>query len=127
MRNLQIRIGILSLFFSLFGSQTFFAQEGKTTVQQSPKFEELLNEKRKIGASIAMSDGYKIQIYNGTSSESRQKLAEFRREFKEYDGTIHYSSPMYKVYVGPFKSRLQAEGALEKIKAKFPASLLIKP
>lgn len=127
MRNLQIRIGFLSLFFTFFGSQTFFAQEGKTTVEQNPKFEELLAEKQKIANSIAMNDGYKIQIYNGTSSECRQKLADFRKDFKEYDGTIFYSSPVYKVYVGPFKSRLHAEGALLKIKDKFPSSLLIKP
>lgn len=127
MRKLQIRIGILSLTFGLFYTQTFFAQESKTTLEQSPKFEELLNEKRKIGASIAMGEGYKIQIYNGTSSECRQKLTDFRKEFKEYDGTIFYTSPMYKVYVGPFKSRLHAEGALVKIKDKYPSSLLIKP
>lgn len=87
----------------------------------------MLKEKQKIANSIALNEGYKIQIYNGTSSECRQKLSDFRKEFKEYDGTIFYSSPVYKVYVGPFKSRLHAEGALEKIKDKFPASLLIKP
>ena len=127
MRKLQNRIGLFSLFLSLFGTQTFFAQEGKTTVEQNPKFQELLAEKQKIANSIAMNDGYKIQIYNGTSAESRQKLADFRRDFKEYDGTIFYSSPVYKVYVGPFKSRLHAEGALLKIKEKFQSSLLIKP
>ena len=108
-------------------AKLFFGQEGKTTVEQNPKFEELLKEKQKIANSIALNEGYKIQIYNGTSSECRQKLSDFRKEFKEYDGTIFYSSPVYKVYVGPFKSRLHAEGALEKIKDKFPASLLIKP
>lgn len=127
MRKLETKAYYVIFGLLLLGSQKILSQEIKTTLEQEPKFIELLNEKRKIGASIAMNDGYKIQIFNGTSSESRQKLAEFKKEFKDFDSTIFYSSPSYKVYVGPFETRIAAENALLKIKSKFPSSLLIKP
>lgn len=127
MRNLQPRFVFLSLFFSVFFSQAFFAQEKKTTLDESPEFEKLLQEKRRLNRNIAIKDGYKIQIYTGTSSDCKKKLTEFKNEFKSYDGTIIYANPLYKVYIGPFKNRLSAEKTLEEIREKHPSSLLIKP
>lgn len=127
MRNLQPRTVFFSLFFSLLASQTFFAQEKKTTVDESPEFEKLLNEKRRLNKNIAIKDGYKIQIYTGTSSECKKNLLDFKKDFAKYNGTIVYANPLYKVYIGPFKNRLQAEKTLEEIRDKYPSSLLIKP
>ena len=47
---------LLTLFVSNF---TLSAQN--ITVEQDTKFEQLLNEKRKVNASIAMNDRWKIQ------------------------------------------------------------------
>ena len=57
----------------------------------------------------------------------KKQLNDFKKEYKELDGTIVFSSPQYKVYIGPFRSRLHAEGTLKRIKDKYPTSLLIKP
>lgn len=127
MRKLQSRLVFFSLFFSLLFSQAIFAQEKKTTLEESPEFEKLLNEKRKLNRPIAIKNAYKIQIYTGTSTECKKKLSDFKSDFKQYDGTLIYANPLYKVYIGPFKNRLHAEKTLEEIRDKYPTSLLIKP
>jgi peptidoglycan hydrolase CwlO-like protein len=104
-----------------------FAQESKTTVDQDAKFEILLKEKQKINNNISITDSYKIQIFYGSGEESKKKLSEFKKDFKEIEGTIIYSNPTYKVYVGNYKSRLHAEKILIDIKEKYPSALLIKP
>ena len=103
------------------------AQDSNLTVSQDPKFEQLLNEKRKINASITVNDRYKIQIYNGDSETSKKTLSDFRKEFKNYDGTIVFNTPAYKVWVGNFKSRIEAERNLAELKKKYPNAFLIKP
>jgi vancomycin resistance protein YoaR len=103
------------------------AQEEKVTITQDPKFEQLLNEKRKINSSITINDRYKIQIFNGDSENSKKTLLDFKKENKEMDATIVFSTPMYKVWVGNFKSRIEAEKNLNKLKKKFPNAFLIKP
>lgn len=103
------------------------AQEGNLTVTQDPKFEQLLNEKRKINASITVNDRYKIQIYSGDSETSKRNLSEFRRDNKNFDGTIVFSTPTYKVWIGNFKSRIEAERNLIEFKKKYPNAFLIKP
>ena len=50
-----------------------------------------------------------------------------KKEFKEIDGTIVYTNPNYKVWVGNFETRIEVEKAMLEIKKKYPTALIIKP
>lgn len=97
------------------------------TVNQDPKFEQLLNEKRKINSSITINNRYKIQIFNGNNEASKKALIDFKKEFKNYDATIIFSTPAYKVWIGNFKTRIEAEKNLDIIKKKYENAIIIKP
>lgn len=103
------------------------AQDQNVSVSQDPKFEQLLNEKRKINASLTVNDSYKIQIYNGGSENAKKTLNEFRQEFNDIDATIVFNTPNYKVWVGSFRTRIEAERNLTNIKDRYKNVLLIKP
>ena len=103
------------------------AQTANVTVQQDPKFEQLLNEKRRINSSLTANDRYKIQVFNGDSESSKRVLNEVRREFTGLDATIVFSTPAYKVWVGNFKTRIEAERNLQKLSQKYPTALVIRP
>ncbi|ESU28921.1 hypothetical protein FLJC2902T_09530 [Flavobacterium limnosediminis JC2902] len=103
------------------------SQTSKINIIQDPKFETLLNEKRKINSSITVNDKYKVQIFYGTSEDSKKTLSQFKKEFKSLDGTIIYSNPNYKVWVGTFKTRIEAEKNYKEILKKYPTALLIRP
>jgi uncharacterized protein YxjI len=119
--------GHFSLVLLILLTSKSFSQDNKVTVIQDPKFEQLLNEKRKINSSITVNERYKIQIFNGDSENSKKKLIEFKKENKNFDGTIVFSTPMYKVWVGNFKTRIEAEKNLNDFKKKYPNAILIKP
>ena len=114
---------ILSSFFCLSSR----AQDGKTSVSVDPKIDQLLKEKRKLNTGLFLNEGYKIQIFYGNSDESKKKLQEFKKEFKDLDGTIIFNSPNYKVWIGNFKTRIEVERAMVDIKKKYPTALIIKP
>jgi hypothetical protein len=118
---------IFTAAFVFFLTQKSLGQEAKVAVSQDPKFEQLLNEKRKINSSITINDRYKIQIFNGDSENSKKTLMDFKKENKNMDATIVFSTPAYKVWVGNFKTRIEAEKNLELLKKKFPNAFLIKP
>lgn len=103
------------------------AQEQNTSLNQDPKFEQLLNEKRKINTSLTVNDSYKIQIFNGGSENAKKTLNDFRLEFKNIDATIVFNTPNYKVWVGNFKSRIEAEKNMAELKDRYKNMLLIKP
>ena len=124
LRELKLNFAILTLVIM---SQKSYCQEANVSVSQDPKFEQLLNEKRKINSSITINDRYKIQIYNGDTENSKKTLLDFKRENKNLDATIVFSTPLYKVWVGNFKTRIEAEKNLNDLKKKYPNAFLIKP
>ena len=127
MRILRTFTFTCALSLVLFSNLQTSAQTGKFNIIQDPKFESLLNEKRKINSSITVNDRYKIQIFYGTSEEAKKNLTAFRKEYKNLDGTIVYSNPTYKVWVGTFKTRIEAEKNYREILKKYPNALLLRP
>ena len=103
------------------------AQDQNLTLNQDPKFEQLLNEKRKINTSINTNDTYRFQIFSGKSDEAKKTLSDFKRENPSIDGTIIFSTPNYKVIVGNFKTRIEAERNLAEIKNRYKSVFLLKP
>ena len=118
---------IFTLILLGFSTASISAQDLATTVRQDPKFEQLLNEKRKINTSLTVNDYYKIQIYSGGSENAKKTLSDFKNDFKDIDATIVFNTPNYKVWVGNFKNRIEAERCLETIKDKYNTVFLIKP
>ncbi len=127
MRILTPSKNILVLISMLALTHTINAQDQNITLTQDPKFEQLLNDKRKINTSISTNDTYKIQIFSGKSEEAKKTLSNFKREFNPIDGTIIFNTPNYKVVVGNFKTRIEAERNLEEIKKKYNSVFLLKP
>jgi len=114
------------LVFSLF-TQYLFSQEVKTTVVQDAKFEKLLNEKRKINSSLSTDDRFRIQIFNGDNENAKKTLQSFKKDFKLFDATILFNTPTYKVVVGNYKTRIEAERNLADVRKVYKNALLIRP
>ena len=111
--------------FVFLNYNCIIAQE--VTVSQDSKFEQLLTEKRKVNSSITINNRFKIQIFNGSSDESKKTLIQFKKDNKNYDATIVFSTPLYKVWIGNFKTRIEAERNLNALKKNYPNSIIIKP
>ncbi len=122
-----LKAPITMLFFSLIFSINTIAQSAKVNILQDQKFEQLLNEKRKINNSLVSAEGYRIQIYSGDNKNSRKELTKFKSEFDYLDATIIFNTPDYKVWVGNFKFKIDAERHLLEIKKKYSNSIIIKP
>ena len=115
------------LIITILFSQNIFSQTTKTIIEQDEKIEKLLQEKRKNNSGITINDKFKIQIFFGTIEESKKILLAFKKEFSLIDGTIIFSNPSYKVWVGSFKSKIEAEKALISIKKKYLSAVIIEP
>ncbi len=127
MRILAVLKIISVLIMVYFSTSKVNAQEQNGTLNQDPKFEQLLSEKRKINTSLILNDVYKIQIFNGSSENAKKTLSEFKKEFAAIDGTIIFNTPNYKVWVGNFRTRMEAERNLVELKKRYPNAFLIKP
>ena len=114
-------------FLTLFFYENTLVYSQETVVKQDPKFEQLLKEKRKVNSGIVSNNGYKVQVFNGTIEQSKKALLDFKKVFKDLDATLVFYTPIYKVWVGNFKTRMEVERNLIAIKKKYPNAFVIKP
>lgn len=127
MKNYRFNIFKISLILLFTSTGFLYSQDNKVNVTQDSKFEKILNEKRRINSSIIVNEDYKIQIYNGDSENAKKTLTAFKKDFKNFDGTILFNTPSYKVLVGNFKTRIEAERNLVEIRKTYKNALLIRP
>jgi len=101
------------------------AQEGTVTINQDREIEELLEIKKSIETT---SNRYKIQIYSGLSrSAAELARSEFNENYSDWPTSIEFETPNFKIWVGDFRNRLDADRALIRIKKTFINAFIFQP
>ena len=119
---------ILCLYLGLtLSSSIIFAQQGTVIINQNPEISTLLELKKQINAEDEDSNRYKIQIYSGSRTRAESIENSFDSSFNSWSSKLVYETPNYKIWVGSFRTRLEADKALMKIKKKFPSAFIFKP
>ena len=127
MKVLSLKIGVLVILTFFVSTTSSYSQEGIVTVNQDRKITELLNLKKEMNKNEEDSNRYKIQIYNGNRVGANAAQKEFNESFSDWKSTDTYEPPNFKIWVGNFRSRLEADRALKRIKNKFPSAFIFKP
>ncbi|MAZ73849.1 MAG: translation initiation factor IF-2 [Flavobacteriaceae bacterium] len=122
---------ILNLFiFSillLVSSEILVAQQATVTVHQDSKIPELLNLKKELEKDNKLGEGFTIQLYYGELNKANSVLSKYKANYNAWPASLEYETPNYKIWVGDFASRLEADRALLEIKENFPAAFILKP
>lgn len=86
---------------------------------------ELLHKPVKRKSSNTRMRGYRIQIYNGAD---RQQANAYRDQFLNQHSRVPayliYTKPNFRVRVGNFKSRQEAQEFLRKLGNQYPAMIV---
>lgn len=127
MKSLNLRINTLSIFTFILASSYCFAQQGTMVVNQDKKITTLLEVKKEMNKNESASDRYKIQIYSGNRSSAEAAQREFNSNFTDWKATIEYETPNFKIWAGNYRTRLEADRALRKIKNKFSTAFIFRP
>ncbi len=116
-------ICLLSILFSGLS----VAQNGSVTVKEDSKIKNLVTLKKDLEKRNKLTDGYTIQLYYGEKTKANSVLKKYRNSYGTWPASIEYETPNYKVWVGNFSSRFEADRALLDIKRHFPSAFILKP
>ena len=112
-------------FCTLLSFQSFAQQtEGTVKIESSAEVDEMIAQKKDYDKKLGTIKGYKIQLFYGNEKESYEVRDEFKAVFPEISTKIIFSSPEWKVQVGNYKTRLEADNALVEIKLDFPNAII---
>lgn len=77
-----------------------------------------------------LTDGFRIRIYFDNKQNSREASAEsearFKRLFPGYNTYRSFKNPFFKVTVGDFRTKADAQVALQRIVRVFPDAFIVK-
>ena len=111
----------VAIFGLLLWGHIAFGQQLK--INQSQQIKDLMEVKKEFSQQ---EKTYQIQIYNGMISEANEEIKRASGRFS-YPCFLAFETPNSKVRLGLFRTRLEAEKALTKVKAAYPAAFVIAP
>ena len=129
----MITMNILSFKNLLFSTSLFlscvaFSQENvaKINISENEKLNKLSSTKIDLQRSHNIGDRYVIQLFSGNNGDASNKIKSYEALYN-YPARIKYEAPNYKVWVGNFRNRLEADRALLMIKETYPSAFIPKP
>ena len=122
----RFNLFIFSLLFVFFADISL-AQQATVTVHQDAKIPQLLELKKSLEKENKLSEGYTIQLYYGELNEANSIIRKYRGFYGTWPASIEYETPNYKVWVGSYGSRIEADRALIEIQKNFPSAFILKP
>jgi hypothetical protein len=104
-----------------------YSQTDVYNIKNDLKFDSLLSFKKKIDKEIFENNFYSIQIFSG-SFKFADSISKLGTEKYLNDSTYFYfETPNYKVRIGKYKSKINAEKKLREIKKVFRSAFIFKP
>jgi hypothetical protein len=126
------RIIPLILFAGLLWIRTASGQttsQGTIEIIQDARIEHLLSMHSVLDRPGKI-DGYRVQIFydSGNNSKNRAfaKKAQFLSQYPGVGAYLSFQSPNYKIRVGDFRTRMDAEGFKAKISLTFTDAFVVK-
>ena len=122
MKQLKNSLSIIALL--LIVSQGF-AQENRPVKKQ--KVDELVSTKIAMDKAGDFKDRFTIQLFYGERNKAIATKQKYDRLNMPWKSELKWESPYHKIWVGTFRSRLEADRALLKIKEEYKDAFILKP
>ena len=116
-------MSMLAPFFS--SAQT----RGRVEVIKDPLIDTLIARRPALNKTVVGADntyGYRVQIFFGSSRQAAYNAqAKFKDEYPEIQTYVSYTEPNFKVQVGDFRTRLEAQKMQSELTHMFTSLFII--
>jgi hypothetical protein len=120
---------LLSVTLNPAFAQEQVVSEGKTEIVQDSRVEMLVEKHIQINQTLSTMDGFRIQVFSDSGNNSKNKAQsvydEFQSRFPETGVYLSFKSPNYRVRIGDFRTKLDAQRFLIALTADYPNAFII--
>ncbi len=100
------------------------AQEGVVRIQQDPKIDQRLEVYKKVNSNKGY---YQIQVGFGSYERAMELKSQVDTDFPDWYSKIEFQEPTYRVRLGKFPDKLEAERRFREVRKKYPNAMLLDP
>ena len=99
---------------------------GEVIYINDARIDSLLATRVYLNKTDSTSQGYRVQIFYGSSRENANEiLGQFRADYPEMKAYLLYEQPYFKVRIGDFPERLQAEKWSRQLSRKYQGAFIV--
>lgn len=124
---MNIKRNIFTIIFSLLAIGAFAQEAGKVTVVKNPLIDSLIARRIALNKGVTKDGtpivvyGYRVQVFFGNDrKEAYNEQARFNSYYPEYATYISYTQPNYRVKVGDFRTKAEAQRLVNELRPTFP-------
>ena len=117
------------LFICFFPLSAF----SQVVVQKDPRVDLLLKKQEEVNKKAYLENnravqGFRVQVIN---TNNRQKALEVKtrlmREYRDHKTYLSYQSPYFRIQIGNFRTRAEADGLRNQLLRIYPSGMLVVP
>lgn len=117
---------IILFIAAVFITMNCSAQEGQITVVQDTSILRVLNLYATFAKEKREVSGYRIQLAsNNNRKELLNMKAKFIQQFPDQTAYVEYAAPQFKLRVGDFKTRGEADLFLTEARVYFSSAFIV--
>lgn len=137
--SIMKKIAIFAILAFSYFFQSAFAQynicgetlsedsSGSLTILHDSALVTALENYAEFNAENFELEGYRIQIFFDSKREEALKMRKnFRQNYPETPVYLIYEQPFFKLRVGDFRTKIEAQRLLDPIKKDFSSSFIVK-
>lgn len=115
----------------LLAATTLTAQVApvKPLIKQDPRIDSLVANHVRHNKANPSLEGWRVQIYfesgNNSKTLATNARSRFTELFPDHGAYLSFNEPYYKVRVGDFRTRMDAEGFRQMVITEFPNAYVV--
>jgi hypothetical protein len=111
-------------------AQTDPVQAGGVVIHQDARVDSLLKIRKQLNAEYSQLEGFRVQIFmesgNSAVQQAESIIRSFREEFPDVPAYLSFGQPYYRIRVGDFRNRIEAEGFLRTLIGRYNQAFVVK-
>jgi len=125
MRNILLLVCLLPLIST--------AQSAGTEIVKDPRIDLLLKKQAELNRKVYLDNnrtaqGYRILVMNTNDrKKAMDAKSKLMRDFPEHKTYLIYQSPSFKIQIGNFRTRNDAESLRKQISKMYPSGVIVIP
>ncbi len=111
-------------------SDSYSANNAQVFINENPKLLSIIKHHKKLNEKSLEIRGWRIRVYMGSGKDARAQAnsikLRIRNSYPDVEPHLVHHSPYFKILVGDFRTRIDAESFRKKIRRQYPNCYVVE-
>lgn len=125
-RMVKFLVMLVFVSNSVVAQEAYSIEEGEVKIIGEELLEEIHNKRVNAFFTDSLHTGFRVQVYSGSDrAQANEIMQMLQHQWPDYGVYLRFDAPNFKVRIGNFKSRLQAQYIFNLLATDYPNLFLV--